>query len=112
MAGTGPCAGATAGSAAVGPSAACSSVYCCGVSSAPPTGSSGPVTCLNSLLAWSSAVARASGCGSCQTGVSNRKMMLVGFDADCGKCLASSAWPAAESLPAGGAVFPPNPAEV
>jgi hypothetical protein len=73
---------------------------------------SGPVTCVNRSLAWSLAVPSASGAGFCHTGVSKRKIRLVGFAADCGKYLVSSAWPAAESLPAGGAVFPPNPAEV
>ena len=37
---------------------------------------------------------------------------MVGLADDCGKYLVSSACPAAESLPAGGAVFPPKPAAV
>src|SRR5271155_5223698 len=105
MVGTTLWAGGTAGSAPAGPSAACSSVYCWGVSIG-PTGFSGPVTLVKSPLAWSSLVAFATGAGSCHTGVSNRKMMLVGLAADCGKYLVSSAWPAAESLPARGAVLP------
>ena len=109
MAGTALCAGGTVGSAWAGPSAACSSEYCCGVSVA-PTGLSGPVTCLKRPLARSWAVALASGAGSCHTGVLNRKIRLVGFAADCGKYLVSSTWPEAESLPAGGVLLPPKPA--
>src|SRR5260221_11057443 len=109
MAGTMLWADGTAGSAPAGPSAACSWAYCVGVSNG-PTGFSGPVTLVKSRLAWSFLVTAASGAGSCHTGVLNRKMRLVGLAADCGKYLVSNAWPAAESLPAGGAVLAPKPA--
>ena len=92
-----------------GPSAACSAVYWAGVR-VTPTGFSGPVTDVNSGLALSSAVPVASTAGSVHTGWLNRKIRLVGFAVDCGKYLASSACPAAESLPAGAAVLPPKPA--
>ena len=55
--------GGTGGSALAGPSLACSAVYWAGVSAA-PAGFSGPVTCVNSPLAWSWLVALASGAGS------------------------------------------------
>src|SRR5258708_26873536 len=104
-------AGGTAGGAPAGPRAACSWAYCVGVSNG-PTGFSGPVPLVKSRLAWSFLVTAASGAGSCHTGVLNRKMRLVGLAADCGKYLVSSAWPAAESLPAGGAAVAPKPAAV
>src|SRR5262249_3482493 len=105
------CAGGVAGSLPAGPSAAYSCAYCVGVSVG-PTGFSGPVTLVKSPVAWSLLVASATGAGFCQTGVLNLKMMLVGLAADCGKYLVSRAWPAAESLPDGGAVLPLKPAGV
>jgi len=94
-----------------GPSLACSAVNWAGVIWA-PVGFSGPLTWVNSPLAWSLLVAVASGAGFYHTGVSNRKITVVGLAADCGKYLVSSVCPAAESVPAGGAVFPPKPAAV
>ena len=94
-----------------GPSWLCSAVNWAGVSVA-PAGFSGPVTWVNSPLAWSLLVAAASGAGFCHTGAPKRKITVVGLAEDCGKYLVSCAWPAAESVPAGGAVFPPKPAAV
>src|SRR5215470_5840616 len=95
--------GGTGGSAPAGLSLLCSAVNWAGVSGA-PVGFNGPVTWVNSGLAWSLLVAAASGAAFCHTGASNRKITVVGLAADCGKCLVSSACPAAESLPPGGAV--------
>ncbi len=74
-------AGGTAGSAFAGPSRACSAAYCGAVSVA-PAGFSGPVTWVNSPLAWSWLVAAASGPGLSQTGALKVKIRLVGFAAD------------------------------
>ena len=104
-------AGGTVGSAFAGPSWACSAVNWAGVS-VTPDGFSGPVTCVNRPLACSFAVAAASGAGCSHTGVLNLNIGLVGFADDCGKYLFSSVCPAAESVPEGGAVFPPKPAAV
>ncbi len=77
-----------------------------------PAGFSGPLTVVNSRLAISFWVPAASAAGCCQTGSAKRKIRLVGLADDCGKWRASSAWPAAESLPAGAAVLPPKPEAV
>ena len=97
-----------AGSALAGPSLLCRSVNWAGVSCA-PAAFSGPATWVNSPLADSCGGAFTSGDGSSQTGWLNLKRSTVGLAEDCGKCLVSRAVPAAESLPAGGVVSPPNP---
>src|SRR5260370_39433556 len=100
-----------AGRFCAGPSSACNCAYCRGVS-ANPNGFSGPVTCVNCGLDDIWACAAASGAGSDQAGAGSLKTSAVGLTDDCGKCLATSAAPAAEALPAGGAVLPPNPPAV
>jgi hypothetical protein len=74
-----------------------------------PAGFSGPVTPVNSPLAVSWLVAVSTGAGSDQTGWDSLKTRFVGLAELAGKCLASSAVPAAESVPAGALMEPPNP---
>src|SRR5436305_7199312 len=101
--------GGAGGSVLAGPSAACSPANRAGVSAAPPTGFSGPVTVVNRPVARSLAAAVASTAGSCQAGPGSLKMMLVGLADDSGKYLASRAVPWAESLADGAVVVPPKP---
>ena len=75
-----------------------------------PFGSSGPVTAVNSGSARNDASAAATSAATAHAGARSRSTISVGFTAVAGKCAASRASPAAESLPAGAVTGPPNPA--
>jgi hypothetical protein len=71
---------------------------------------SGPDTEVNTGSAASCRPAAATEAAAVQAGRRRRSTMSVWLAAVCGKCLVSSASPAAESLPAGPVTAPPNPA--
>ena len=78
--------------------------------SAVPLGFSGPDTEVNTGSAARCLSAAATAPATAQAGCRRRSTTTVGLAAVCGKCPASSASPAAESLPAGPVAAPPNPA--
>jgi hypothetical protein len=84
-------------------------MYCAGVS-AVPLALNGPVTAVNCGSEASCRIAAATASAVDQTGCRSRSTRMVGLTAVCGKCRASSALPAPESVPAGAVTAPPNPA--